>query len=131
MMNHNKATESKVREDCYPIVTVEDAWDGMNEKQQKKMETYRLKQGVSKADIIANPCGLAPLAMFDGENRGDGSLLKQLDTFEIEGVTISEKDIAWQSDIKVKFNRADDYSSQWRDVTDGTSTHLHHRLLFL
>ena len=77
-----------------------------------------MKLSVDKTPLVpdepAFPCGLVAKSYFN-------------DTFEIwttgddpTNITIADNDIAWESDVKYKFNNLGDgwESKQWTDVTN-------------
>ena len=69
----------------------------------------------------ANPCGLVAKSLFNG--------IPYPDTFQLSigyhPVRISNKGIAWESDLDYVFGDPDDPSKAWTDVGDGTC-HVEH-----
>lgn len=69
------------------------------------MTTYLAGIGKTKSEVIANPCGLVAKTFFN-------------DTFEINNVYLNENGIAWPTDIKHKYQKAENHEAQWMDPSD-------------
>lgn len=95
---------------CY----VEDPVDPTNPL-SRKYYLCNSKGAPLTPDDYANPCGLVAKSLFNGTS--------SVDTYELTlanvNVPISNKDIAWKTDLDYVFAEADSPEKTWTDVENG------------